>query len=405
MASSSLATQRIPMLEFILLVGSMMSSVALCIDAVLPSLGYMAVDFAVSGSEIQLVITTVFVGFALGQLIYGPLSDRWGRLPSIYAGLLVLAIGSAIAMSAQSLETMLLGRFLQGVGASGPRIMVSALVRDCFSGRKMARVMSFVGTVFMMVPLLAPMLGQAILWLGPWQYIFVMYIGVAFILACWVYLRLHETLPPENRRSVHPIALWQAFLIVIRNRSAAGYTVASGILFGAFLGYLSSSQLVFQDIYLVGDAYPLYFAFLVLPNVASSLLNAKLVMRWGMYRVVQTTNILVLIGATSLYFYAQTYAGVPPLTYYMVFLFFIFSGVGLQFGNLNTLAMEPLGKVAGMGASIVGTGSTLVSIPIGGLIGMSISQSVTPLALGLAICALISMLLMHWVRFGGRLPA
>ena len=141
MASSSLATQRIPMLEFILLVGSMMSSVALCIDAVLPSLGYMAVDFAVSGSEIQLVITTVFVGFALGQLIYGPLSDRWGRLPSIYAGLLVLAIGSAIAMSAQSLETMLLGRFLQGVGASGPRIMVSALVRDCFSGRPMARVM------------------------------------------------------------------------------------------------------------------------------------------------------------------------------------------------------------------------------------------------------------------------
>jgi DHA1 family bicyclomycin/chloramphenicol resistance-like MFS transporter len=299
---------------------------------------------------------------------------------------------------------MLLGRFLQGVGASGPRIMVSALVRDCFSGRKMARVMSFVGTVFMMVPLLAPMLGQAILWIGPWQYIFVMYIGVSVLLAIWVYLRLQETLPAENRRSIRPMALWQAFLIVIRNRLAAGYTVASGILFGAFLGYLSSSQLVFQDIYSVGDAYPLYFAVLVLPNVASSLLNAKLVMRWGMYRVVQTTNILVLVGATSLFFYAQTYAGVPPLANYMAFLFFIFSGVGLQFGNLNTLAMEPLGKVAGMGASIVGTGSTMVSIPIGGLIGMSISQSVTPLALGLAVCALVSMLLMHWVRFGVRLP-
>ncbi|MDP6190442.1 MAG: MFS transporter, partial [Gammaproteobacteria bacterium] len=137
MSVSSVATQRISMGEFIFLVASLMSCVALSIDAVLPALGFMAHDFAVSGSDIQLVITSLFAGFALGQLIYGPVSDRWGRLPSIYAGLLVLAIGSAIAMSSQSLEMMLLGRFLQGIGASGPRIMVSALVRDCFSGRPM----------------------------------------------------------------------------------------------------------------------------------------------------------------------------------------------------------------------------------------------------------------------------
>ena len=402
MSLSSVATQRISMVEFILLVASLMSCVALSIDAVLPALGFMARDFAVSGSEIQLVITSLFAGFALGQLIYGPVSDRWGRLPSIYAGLLVLAIGSAVAMTSQSLEMMLFGRFLQGIGASGPRIMVSALVRDCFSGRPMARVMSFVGTVFMLVPILAPMLGQALLWLGPWQYIFVMYICVAAILASWVYWRLHETLPPANRRSLHPMALWQAFASVLTNRVAAGYTLASGLTFGAFLGYLSSSQLIFQDIYLVGDAFPIYFAALVLPNIVSSLLNAKLVMRWGMYRLVQITNMLVLSGAVSLYFYAEMHAGVPPLMHYMAFLFVIFSGIGFQFGNLNALAMEPLGKVAGMGASIVGSGSTLVSIPIGGLIGMSITDSVAPLALGLVVCTLLSMSLMYWVRFSMR---
>ncbi len=400
MAISSLTTQRISIVEFIFLLSGLMSCLALCIDAVLPALGFMARDFTVDASGIQLVVTSLFAGSALGQLLYGPVSDHWGRLPSIYAGLLVLAIGSVIAMMANSLEMMFLGRFLQGIGASGPRIMVSALVRDCFSGRAMARVMSLVFTVFMMVPILAPMLGQALLWLGPWQYIFVMYICVSAVLAIWVYLRLQETLPQKNRCSMHPAALWQALIKVVRNRTTAGYTLVSGITFGAFLGYLSSSQLVFQDIYLVGDAFPIYFASLVLPNIVSSLLNAKLVLRWGMYRLVQITNILVLSGATGLYAYAEMHTGVPPLMHFMAFLFVIFSGIGFQFGNLNALAMEPLDKVAGMGASVVGSGSMLISIPIGSAIGMSITNSVAPLALGLAMCALLSILLMHWVQSG-----
>lgn len=401
---STTTSMRIGMVEFIFLIASLMSVVALSIDAVLPALGFMARDFGASGSEIQLVITSLFAGFAIGQLIYGPVSDRVGRLPSIYVGFLVFIVGCVLAMSAQSLEMVLVGRFLQGIGASGPRIMVSALARDCYSGRAMARIMSFAGSVFMIVPILAPMLGQVLLWYGPWQYIFAMYIIMALLLCGWTWLRLDETLAPENRRSIHPKVLWQAFVFVLTNRVAAGYTVVSGLVFGGFLGYLSSSQWLFQGIYGVGDAFPVYFGALAFPNLISSYLNAKLVMRWGMFRLVQLTNVLVFTGSLGLYLYAQLYAGVPPLMHTMAFLFVIFSGIGFQFGNLNALAMEPLGQVAGMGASVVGAGSTLVAIPIGGFIGMSIGSDILPLGLGMAACSLLSMLLMHWVRFGFAKP-
>jgi DHA1 family bicyclomycin/chloramphenicol resistance-like MFS transporter len=402
--SPSTTTIRIGMVEFIFLMASLMSVVALSIDAVLPALGFMALEFGVSGSEIQLVITSLFAGFAIGQLIYGPISDRVGRLPGIYVGFAFFILGCILAMSAQSLEMVLIGRFLQGIGASGPRIMVSALARDCFSGRAMARIMSLSGSVFMIVPVCAPMLGQVLLWFGPWEYIFAMYIILAVLLCIWTWIRLDETLTHEKRRSIHPKVLWQSFTFVLSNRVAAGYTLVSGLIFGGFLGYLSSSQWLFQNIYDVGDAFPLYFGALVFPNLISSYLNAKLVMRWGMFRLVQLTNLLVFIGSLGLYLYAQFYAGVPPLMHSMAFLFVIFSGIGFQFGNLNALAMEPLGKVAGMGASVVGAGSMFVSIPIGGLIGMSVDTNIFPVALGMAACSLLSMLVMHWVRFGFGKP-
>jgi DHA1 family bicyclomycin/chloramphenicol resistance-like MFS transporter len=402
--SSSTKIMRIGIVEFIFLIASLMSVVALSIDAVLPALGFMALEFGVGGSEIQLVITSLFAGFAIGQLIYGPISDRVGRLPGIYVGFAFFILGCILAMSAQSLEMVLIGRFLQGIGASGPRIMVSALARDCFSGRAMARIMSLSGSVFMIVPVCAPMLGQVLLWFGPWEYIFAMYIILAVLLCIWTWIRLDETLTHEKRRSIHPKVLWQSFAFVLSNRVAAGYTLVSGLVFGGFLGYLSSSQWFFQNIYDVGDAFPLYFGALVFPNLISSYLNAKLVMRWGMFRLVQLTNVLVFSGSLGLYLYAQFWAGVPPLMHTMAFLFVIFSGIGFQFGNLNALAMEPLGKVAGMGASVVGAGSMFVSIPIGGLIGMSVDTNIFPVALGMAVCSLLSMLVMHWVRFGFGKP-
>ncbi len=401
---SMLTFLRIGKVEFVVLMAALMATVALSIDAVLPALGFMANDFGTSGSEIQLIITVLFVGFVLGQIIFGPLSDRFGRLPSIYAGIVLFILGCLITITAQSLELALLGRFIQGIGVSGPRIMVSALVRDCYSGRSMARIMSFVATIFMIVPILAPMLGQAMLWLGPWQVIFAMYIVIAIILCLWVRLRLDETLLVENRNSIQIKSLWHSFVGILTNRASCVYTIVSGFIFGGFLGYISSSQWLFQEIYQVGEAFPIYFSALVLPNLVSSLINAKLVVKWGMFRLVQVTNVLVFFGSLSLYFYAESYNGIPPLMHTMAFLFIIFSGIGFQFGNLNALAMEPLGRAAGIGASFVGAGSTLISIPIGGLIGMSLSTNIFPLAIGMALCSLLSILMMHWVRFGFSLP-
>ena len=399
-----LASLRIGRVEFIFLLAALMATTALSIDAVLPALGFMANDFGTSSSEIQLIITVLFVGFVLGQIVFGPLSDRFGRLPSIYAGIVLFILGCLITITAQSLELALLGRFIQGIGVSGPRIMVSALVRDCYSGRSMARIMSFVATIFMIVPILAPMLGQVMLWLGPWQVIFAMYIVIAIILCLWVRLRLDETLLVGNRNSIQMKSLWHSFVSILTNRISCGYTIVSGFVFGGFLGYLSSSQWLFQGIYEVGEAFPIYFGALVLPNLVSSLINAKLVVKWGMFRLVQVTNVLVFFGSLGLFFYAQSYDGIPPLMHTMAFLFVIFSGIGFQFGNLNALAMEPLGKAAGIGASFVGAGSTLISIPIGGLIGMSLSANIFPLAIGMALCSLLSILMMHWVRFGFSLP-
>jgi DHA1 family bicyclomycin/chloramphenicol resistance-like MFS transporter len=399
-----LKSLRISKFEFIFLMAFLMAITALSIDAVLPALDFMAKDFDVSSSEIQLIITILFVGFVLGNIIFGPLSDRFGRLPIIYAGIILFIFGCLLTINAQSLELALLGRFIQGIGVSGPRIIVAALVRDIYSGRPMARIMSFVTTIFMIVPILAPMLGQALLWLGPWQVIFAMYIITAITLCLWVRLRLDETLLVDNRSSIQMKSLWHSFISILTNRISCGYTIVSGFIFGGFLGYLSSSQWLFQGIYQVGEVFPVYFGALVLPNLVSSLINAKLVIKWGMFRLVQVTNVLVFFGSMGLYLYAQSYNGIPPLMHLMGFLLIIFSGIGFQFGNLNSLAMEPLGRIAGIGASFIGAGSMLISIPIGGLIGMSLSTNIFPLAIGMALCSLLSMLTMHWVRFGFSLP-
>jgi DHA1 family bicyclomycin/chloramphenicol resistance-like MFS transporter len=373
--------------EFVIIMASLMSMVALTTDAMLPALGLMARDFSVDGNAIQLVVTAVFAGHALGQLVYGPISDTYGRRSSIFLGLAIFSVGSLISANANSLETMLLGRFLQGFGASGPRVMVVALVRDCYSGPAMARIMSFAMTLFMAVPIMAPLVGQGVLLIGPWQWIFGLYVVIAVIMFVWVLMRLDETLKPENRLSLHPKKLWSTMLQVLVNPIATGYALVSGIVLGAFMGYLSSSQQIFQQTYGVGEAFPFYFAVLALPTIGASLLNAKLVLRFGMYRLVQITNVMTGSACLAFYLYAHSLAQGPSLGAFMALCSIIFFGIGFRFGNLNALAMEPLGKLAGMGASVVGSSATLISVPIGLWVGMSYDGTVLPLVLGFAVTA------------------
>lgn len=396
--TKSIPQLRISQREFVAMVALLMSMVALTTDAMLPALGHMARDFNVNDNAIQLVVSGVFVGHAIGQLVYGPLSDTYGRRSSIFIGLAIFCIGSIISAWATSLETMLVGRFLQGFGASGPRVMVVALVRDCFSGPAMARVMSFAMTLFMAVPIMAPLVGQGVLLIGPWPWIFGLYVVFASLLFLWVFVRLDETLKPENRRSLHPKELWQTMLQVLLNPIATGYALVSGLVLGAFVGYLSSSQQIFQQAYNLGESFPIYFSALALPTIAASLLNAKLVMRFGMYRLVQATNVKTGVACLGFYIYAQGLETGPSLGEFMALFGIIFFGIGFRFGNLNALAMEPLGKLAGMGASVVGSSATLVSVPIGMWVGMSYDGTVLPLVLGFTVtswAAFVAMLYLN----------
>lgn len=384
--------------EFIFIIALLMAMVALTIDAMLPALGRMALDFGVNGNAIQLVVTSVFVGHALGQLFYGPVSDTYGRKWSIFVGLGIFCLGSLISVWAESLEMTLAGRFLQGFGASGPRVMVVALVRDCFSGAAMARIMSFAMTLFMAVPIMAPLVGQGILLVGPWQWIFGFYVVFVTVMFAWVYFRLDETLKPENRLSLHPKRLWHTMVQVLVNPIATGYSFVAGLVLGAFMGYLSSSLQIFQQVYGVGEAFPFYFGVLAVPTIVASLLNAKLVIRFGMYALVQVTNVRTGVACVVFYLYAQSLESGPSLGEFMALCSIIFFGVGFRFGNLNALAMEPLGKLAGMGASVVGSCSTLVSVPIGMWVGMSFDGTVLPLVLGFAVtswAAFVAMLYLN----------
>lgn len=390
--------------EFILIIAALMSMVALTTDAMLPALGYMAQEFAVDGNAIQLVVTSVFVGHALGQLVYGPMSDTYGRRRSIFVGLGIFCIGSLISVWAESLEMMLAGRFLQGFGASGPRVMVVALVRDCFSGAAMARIMSFAMTLFMAVPIMAPLIGQGILLVGPWPWIFGFFVMFAAVMFTWVYMRLDETLKPENRLSLHPKKLWYTMRQVLVNPIAMGYSFVAGLVFGGFMGYLSSSLQIFQQVYSVGEAFPIYFAVLALPTIAASLINAKLVMRFGMYSLVQVTNVITGVACLAFYIYANTTVSGPSLGEFMTLCSIIFFGIGFRFGNLNALAMEPLGKLAGMGASVVGSCTTLMGVPIGMWVGMSYDGTVLPLVLGFCVTSWVAFIFMLYLNRRHKAP-
>jgi len=295
------AEQKMRFGEFVALTALMMSLVALSTDAMLPALPEIGRDLGVQRSnDNQLIISLLFLGLALGQMVYGPLSDSTGRKPAIYAGFALFISGCLLAFFARSFPMMLAGRVLQGVGAAGPRIVTVALVRDQYEGRAMARVMSFVMTVFILVPVIAPVLGQGLLIVAHWRAIFGVYLGLALITVTWFGLRQPETLVPSQRIPFSLDRIVKAIREIIGNRIAFGYTIAAGLMFGAFIAYLNSAQQVFQEQYGLGRLFPFYFAFLALALGSASFMNARLVMRYGM-RSLSRTALLAVVGLSLIF--------------------------------------------------------------------------------------------------------
>jgi DHA1 family bicyclomycin/chloramphenicol resistance-like MFS transporter len=377
--------------EFVALVALLSSLTAFAIDAMLPALTTIGQDLGVAhDNDAQLIISTLFLGLASGQIFFGPLSDATGRKPLMYVGLGLFMLGSLVSMLAQDFSHMLIGRFLQGLGASAPRVLTIALVRDCYEGRAMARVMSFTMSIFILVPMIAPSLGQGILLLAGWRSIFSVFLVLAVIVASWFWLRMPETLPAAKRRPFTFRQFWLAFREVMTNRTSMTYTLTTGIVFGAFLGYLSSAQQILQIQYGLGERFPLYFAVLALAIGGASLLNAKLVMRYGMHWLSKWALLLFTLLSGAFWLVTYSTAGHPPLALLMVYFMLAFLALGMLFGNLNALAMEPLGHIAGIGASVIGSLSTLIAIPLGTFIGQAYDHTVLPLISGFFLLGLVA---------------
>jgi DHA1 family bicyclomycin/chloramphenicol resistance-like MFS transporter len=385
--------------EFVIIISLMMSLTALSIDAMLPALPQIGSDLGVqNANDRQLVVSVLFLGLACGQLFFGPLSDSVGRKPTVYAGYALYIAGALLSILAVSFPMMLVGRLLQGLGISAPRAVTLALVRDRYKGRAMARVMSFVMTVFILVPMIAPTLGQTILLFSGWRGIFGSFVLMALITLSWFALRMPETLAPEHRA---PFSLWRiidATLEIARNRIALGYTVSAGLVSGAFLGYLNSAQQIFQEQYALGKLFPLVFGLISLSIGLASLLNARLVMRVGM-RFLVRRSLFAIVGLSILALGITLLpGGQAPLWLFVAYIMVTFFCVGILFGNQNALAMEPLGHLAGIGAAVVGSLSTLISMPLGTIIGQSYNGTVLPLIVGMALLSGLSLLVVRWAE-------
>ncbi len=384
------------LVEFVALMALMTSLVALSIDAMLPALSQIGADLAIDDPrKTHLIVSLFFIGMAFGQLYYGPLSDDKGRRYAIISGLIVFAAGSLVCMVAESLEVMLVGRVIQAFGVSGPRIAALAVIRDKYEGEAMARVMSFIMMVFILVPMLAPSFGQAILWLLSWRHIYSSFLIFGLLVGIWFFIRQPETLPKEKRLPFSWSQLWQSSKFILSHKLVMFYTLSAGIIFGAFLAYISSSQTLFQQIYQTGELFPAYFALLAFSIGLASFINGHLVMRLGMRTLCTWALTGWLVFSLLLSILCLLHDGIPPFWQFVTVLFCAFFCIGVLFGNVNAMAMQPLGNVAGLGAAIIGSLSSLIAVPTAVFIGIFIQSTITPIALGFLGFGLLSALF-YW---------
>ena len=387
--------------EFVPLIALLISLVALSTDAMLPALPTIGHDLgAARRNDVQFVVTALLLGLALGQLVFGPLSDRFGRKPAIHAGLVLFMAGCLMSVFATVFEVMIASRVVQGVGLAGPRIVVIALVRDQYEGAEMARLMSFAIAVFILVPTVAPALGQGILWLAGWRAIFATFFVVGAIGLAWFGLRQPETLPADRRRPLSPRAVGGAVLEVLRIPTARAYTLATAFTFAPFIAYLSMTQQIFQDAYRVGALFPVYFGALALAIGVASLMNARLVTRYGMRRITRAAAASITLVSVAALAPAFAFDGLPPLWLFMAYLLVVFTSFGLLFGNLNALAMEPLGHIAGVGAAVVASLPIFVAAPLGAFVGQTFDGTMYTQIAAFAVFGAGAFATMKWAERG-----
>ena len=385
--------------EFVALVALTTSLVAMSIDTMLPALGTMASELgATEANDRQAILTTFFLGLSIGQLLYGPISDTTGRKPALYAGMGLFVLGNAVCALSNDFGWLLLGRGLSGFGAAGPRTVAIALVRDRYEGPTMARVMSFVQSVFILVPMIAPSIGQGVLAVASWRAIFVGLVLVAALNLGWFAMRQAETLPPEQRVRFSARTILAGCKETFGNRLTLGYTLGSGFVFGAFIAYLSTSQQVFQEQYALGDKFPLLFGLLASGIGLASLLNGTLVVRFGIRRLSRMALVAdCLLGAAGV-LGSWLSDGRLPLELLIALLFGCFFCNGVLFGNFGARAMQPMGHIAGVAAAATNSASGLIALALGSAFGRAYDGTALPLVAGFTISGLLSLAITEWAE-------
>jgi MFS transporter, DHA1 family, multidrug resistance protein len=385
--------------EFVIVIASIMALNPLATDMMLPALPKIASTFhIVTANRPQAVLSTFLIGFGVGQFVMGPLSDRFGRRPVLVDGMALYCVASMLVVTAQSFETLLLARALQGLGTSATRVIATSIVRDCYAGRRMASVMSLAMMVFISVPIIAPSFGQAVMLLTQWRGIFIVLMLYGVLALIWSALRMPETLPISKRKSLAIRDVLGAFRQTVTNRQTLGYALAAGGVQGSLFGFVFSSQQIFTGIYKLGNYFPMAFAAIAIGIAIAGFLNARFVGRLGM-RVISHGALVGFVAVAGIMLVAAK-TQMLPLPLFIVLAALMMFVFGLIFSNFTALAMEPQGHIAGTASSLYGSITTLLGIGIGTVIGQDYDGTLLPFATGFFLCALASLAVVAVVEKG-----
>lgn len=377
--------------EFVSIIALVTSLSALAIDAMLPALITISRDLKLSNiNDSQMVISFIFLGMCIGQLIYGPISDVYGRKKPLEIGLLIFISGSIVSAISHSFEIMLFGRLLQGLGAASTRVITTAIIRDYYSKEQMAKIISLVMMIFVIVPAIAPTLGQIILLKYHWRAIFYLLLGLGLIGYLWFKIRMPESLILEKRLPLSLTRIKEASIETLRQKDSMLYTIASALIFGAFIGYLTSSSQIFIIVFNQEKNFPVLFGTLALSIGSASFFNSKFVVRFGMKN-------LTIVALKFLTAFAAIYLSIiylfsleQNLTLFIIYMLLSFFCIGILFGNFNALAISPLGHIAGIATAIISSIQTFIFLILGTFIGQSFDGTVYPLVLGFLILSIAS---------------
>lgn len=387
-----------PLPEFVILMAMLFATIAFSIDSMLPALPEIGAELSPGKiNRAQLVITSFVLGMGIGTFFTGPLSDSFGRKPVLLIGAALYIFASCMAWAAQTLELMLAARVLQGIGVAGPRVVGMAIIRDLFDGRQMAKLMSFTMLIFAIVPAIAPSLGAVIISVAGWRFIFGAFVLFAVIISIWFLIRQPETLPVVSRVPFRLSYIQTTFLDALSNRMFLVCTMIITLIFGMLVALISSTQQIYDNVFDQGENFHLWFGLTAILAASGSLINAFLVDRFGM-RVLVTfalTGQLVLSGIMAGTICFNLWPDGAYLPAYFAWSTSVFFMIGLTIGNLNALAMEPMGHIAGMAASLIGGISNVFSVIIAIPIGLAFDGTPLPLAVGITLCCVVGSVLMR----------